>query len=46
MVEEAKKILEEWNNGVYRGAQRRLARELFVPKNDLFLDTKIRKTNS
>lgn len=45
MVEEAKKILEEWNNGVYRGAQRRLARELFVTKNSLFWSQIIRQTN-
>ena len=35
MVEEAKKILEEWNNGVYRGAQRRLARELGLEENTI-----------
>lgn len=35
MTEEAKKILEEWNNGVYRGAQRRLARELGLEENTI-----------
>lgn len=35
MGEEARKILEKWNNGVYRGAQRRLARELGLEENTI-----------
>lgn len=35
MGEEARKILEKWNNGIYRGAQRRLARELGLEENTI-----------
>lgn len=33
LKEEATKLLKKWNNGIYRGAQRRLARELGVEES-------------
>lgn len=33
--EEAKQLLTDWNNGAYRGAQRRLAKELGLEENTI-----------